>query len=178
LDPTQVANEFLDSGADVLISGIDTTEALVEAGKRASEGEAVWAVPYDFEGACAEAPDICLGTPYFNWGPAYLEIVNSVVNDDFKAEWQWNGPDWDNITDNTKTAVGWLSGDGLSADASADLDEFIAGLADGDINLFTGPLSYQDGSEYLADGEEATDFQIWYTEQLLEGVTGESASGE
>ncbi len=175
LDPTQVANEFLDSGADVLISGIDTTEALVEAGKRASEGEAVWAVPYDFEGACAEAPDICLGTPYFNWGPAYLEIVNSVVNDDFKAEWQWNGPDWDNITDNTKTAVGWLSGDGLSSGASSDLDDFISGLADGDINLFTGPLSYQDGSVYLEDGEEATEFQIWYTEQLLEGITGESA---
>ena len=94
LDPTQVSNEFLDSGSDVLISGIDTTEALVEAGKRAAEGQAVWAVPYDFEDACAEAPDICLGTPYFNWGPAYLEVVNSVVNDEFEATWEWNGPDW------------------------------------------------------------------------------------
>ena len=174
LDPTQVANEFLDSGADVLISGIDTTEALVEAGKRASEGEAVWAVPYDFEDACAEAPDICLGTPYFNWGPAYLKVVNSVVNDEFESTWEWNGPDWDNITDNTKTAVGWLDGDGLSDDAAADLAEFIDGLASGDINLFTGPLNYQDGTVWLEDGEEATDFQIWYTESLLDGITGEA----
>jgi simple sugar transport system substrate-binding protein len=174
LDPTQVANEFLDSGADVLISGIDTTEALVEAGKRAGEGQAVWAVPYDFEGACAEATEICLGTPYFNWGPAYLEVVNSVVNGDFEATWEWNGPDWDNITDNTKTAIGWLDGDGLPEDAAADLADFIDGLASGDINLFTGPLNYQDGSVYLDDGEEATDFQIWYTESLLEGVTGEA----
>jgi simple sugar transport system substrate-binding protein len=174
LDPTQVANEFLDSGADVLISGIDTTEALVEAGKRASEGEAVWAVPYDFEDACAEAPDICLGTPYFNWGPAYLKVVNSVVNEEFESTWEWNGPDWDNITDNTKTAVGWLDGDGLSDDAAADLAEFIDGLASGDINLFTGPLNYQDGTVWLEDGEEATDFQIWYTEGLLDGITGEA----
>ena len=174
LDPTQVANEFLDSGADVLISGIDTTEALVEAGKRAGEGEAVWAVPYDFEDACAEAPDICLGTPYFNWGPAYLKVVNSVVNEEFESTWEWNGPDWDNITDNTKTAVGWLDGDGLSDDAAADLAEFIDGLASGDINLFTGPLNYQDGTVWLEDGEEATDFQIWYTESLLDGVTGEA----
>ena len=174
LDPTQVANEFLDSGADVLISGIDTTEALVEAGKRAGEGQAVWAVPYDFEDACAEAPDICLGTPYFNWSPAYLEVVNSVVNGDFEATWEWNGPDWDNLTDNTKTAIGWLDGDGLPEDAAAALADFIDGLASGDINLFTGPLNYQDGSVYLADGEEATDFQIWYTESLLEGVTGEA----
>lgn len=174
LDPTQVANEFLDSGADVLISGIDTTEALVEAGKRAGEGQAVWAVPYDFEDACAEAPEICLGTPYFNWGPAYLEVVNSVVNDEFESTWEWNGPDWDNLTDNTKTAIGWLDGEGLPEDAAADLADFIDGLAGGDINLFTGPLNYQDGSVYLDDGEEATDFQIWYTESLLEGVTGEA----
>mgnify|MGYP001824991354 FL=1 len=174
LDPTQVSNEFLDSGSDVLISGIDTTEALVEAGKRAAEGQAVWAVPYDFEDACAEAPDICLGTPYFNWGPAYLEVVNSVVNDEFEATWEWNGPDWDNLTDNTKTAIGWLDGEGLPDDATADLADFIDGLASGDINLFTGPLNYQDGSVWLEDGEEATDFQIWYTESLLEGVTGEA----
>jgi len=173
LDPTQVSNEFLDSGADVLISGIDTTEALVEAGKRAGEGQDVWSVPYDYEDACAEAPGICLGTPYFNWGPAYLEIVNSVVNDDFKAEWTWYAPDWDNLGDNTKSAIGWTDGDGLPADAAGDLADFIDGLGSGDINLFTGPLNYQDGSVYLEDGEEATDFQIWYTEGLLEGVTGE-----
>jgi len=173
LDPTQVSNEFLDSGADVLISGIDTTEALVEAGKRAGEGQDVWSVPYDFEDACAEAPEICLGTPYFNWGPAYLDIVNSVVNEDFEAEWTWLGPDWDNLTDNTKSAIGWVDGDGLSEDAAADLADFIDGLGSGDINLFTGPLNYQDGSVYLEDGEEATEFQIWYTEGLLDGVTGE-----
>ena len=173
LDPTQVSNEFLDSGADVLISGIDTTEALVEAGKRAGEGQAVWSVPYDYEDACAEAPEICLGTPYFNWGPAYLEIVNSVVNDDFEAEWTWYEPDWDNLADSTKSAIGWTDGDGLPADAASDLADFIDGLGSGDINLFTGPLNYQDGSVYLEDGEEATDFQIWYTEGLLEGVTGE-----
>ena len=40
--------------------------------------------------------------------------------------------------------------------------------------FFTGPLNFQDGSEYLADGVEATDYQIWYTPQLLEGMTGDS----
>ena len=47
-------------------------------------------------------------------------------------------------------------------------------LMDGSKNLFTGPLNFQDGSEYLADGVEATDYQIWYTPQLLEGMTGDS----
>ncbi len=42
--------------------------------------------------------------------------------------------------------------------------------------MFVGPLNYQDGSEWLADGEEATDFQVWYTEQLLEGMEGASSA--
>ncbi len=69
LDPTEVTNNFLDTGVDVVLSGIDTTEGIDVTGQRAGEGEKVWAVPYDFEGACDNAPEICLGVPYFNWGP-------------------------------------------------------------------------------------------------------------
>ncbi len=47
-------------------------------------------------------------------------------------------------------------------------------LAGGDIELFVGPLNYQDGSEYLADGEKVTDNKLWYTKQLLEGIAGAS----
>ncbi len=38
LDPTQVTNEFIDGGADVLISGIDTTEALVRTAPASRSG--------------------------------------------------------------------------------------------------------------------------------------------
>ncbi|MEX1207699.1 MAG: BMP family ABC transporter substrate-binding protein [Acidimicrobiia bacterium] len=176
LDPTLVANDFFDSGADVVISGIDTTEALVVAGQRAAGGANVWAVPYDYEGACQEAEEICLGVPYFHWGPAYLEVAQSVIDGTFESTWVWNGPDWDDINNPDTTAIGWFEGDGLSDEAAADLATFIEGLADGSINLYVGPLNYQDGSEFLADGEEATDFQIWYAEQLLEGMVGASSA--
>lgn len=177
LDPTQVTNEFLAGGADVVISGIDTTEAIVRAGQAAAAGDSVWAVPYDFEGACEAAPAACLGVPYFNWGPSYVDAVQSVIDDEFEATWVWLGPDWDDINNPDTTAVGWVSGDGLPAGASADLDEFIADLGSGDVELYRGPLNWQDGSAFLADGEEATDFQIWYAEQLLEGIVGASAAG-
>ena len=174
LDPTQVANGFIDGGADVIISGIDTTEALDVAGQAADAGEAVWAVPYDYVGACELKPEICLGVPYFNWGPAYLTIAQSVIDGTLAAEWNWNGPDWTDLNNSDTTAVGFIKGDGLSAENEATIDEFIAGLADGSIDPFVGPLNYQDGSVYLADGEQATDQQLWYTKQLLEGVTGPS----
>lgn len=177
LDPTEVTNGFFDGGSDVVISGIDTTEGLVRAGQRAESGDTVWAIPYDFVGACELAPDICLGVPYFNWGPAYLEVAESVQAGSFEATFQWLAPDWADINNPDTSAVGWASGPGLASEAAGQLDTFIAGLADGSINLYTGPINYQDGSAFLADGEVATDTQIWYTGQLLEGMEGASSAG-
>ncbi len=174
-DPTQVADDFFNSGYDVVMSGIDTTEALVEAKKMQSSGKQAWAVAYDYKTNCSVAPDICLGVPYFNWGPAYVQAINNAINGTWKEDFQWNGPDWTNINNPDTSAVGFNKGDGLSADASTKLDGFISELAGG-LNLWTGPINLQDGSSYLADGTAATDPQIWYLPQLLEGMEGQSVS--
>jgi len=174
LDPTEVSNDLLNAGADVLMSGIDTTEALQVVGQRAGQGQRVFAVPYDYEGACDLAPDVCLGVPYFNWGPGYVEEVKAVMEGKWTQRWVWAGPDWSNINNRDTSAVGFVKGNALTAEWAAKVDEFIAGLANGSINLFVGPLNYQDGSTYLAAGQTATDEQIWYMPQLLEGMIGPS----
>jgi simple sugar transport system substrate-binding protein len=176
LDPTEVTNAFFDGGADVVVSGIDTTEALVVAGQRADAGEAVSAIPYDFVGACSEAPDACLGVPYFNWGPSYLDAVASAIGGGFAANFEWIGPDWADINNSDTSMIGWLNGEGLASEDAAVLDTYVAGLADGSINGFIGPLNYQDGSPFLADGETGSDVQLWYMKQLLEGMEGASSS--
>jgi simple sugar transport system substrate-binding protein len=61
----------------------------------------------------------------------------------------------------------------MSADAEPMLNDFIAELAGG-LNLWTGPLNYQDGTEFLADGQVASEVEIWYLSQLLEGIEGRS----
>lgn len=174
LDPTEVTTGFFDGGADVVISGIDTTEGIVVAGQRADQGETVWAVPYDFEGACEEKPEICLGVPFFNWGPSYLETARAVQAGTWSQSWAWNPPYWDDLSDKAKTHVGWVDGPGLTAEMKSNLDGFIADLASGDIVMWTGPLNLQDGTPYLSAGEVATDMQIWYLPQLLEGMEGPS----
>jgi simple sugar transport system substrate-binding protein len=112
--------------------------------------------------------------PYFNWGPAYLERIQAVIDGTWVPQFVWAPPDWSDINNRDTSAVGFLKGPALSDEWAAQVDEFIAGLADGSINLFVGPLNYQDGTPFLADGEVATDEQIWYMQQLLEGMEGPS----
>ncbi|MCE5252924.1 MAG: BMP family ABC transporter substrate-binding protein [Actinomycetia bacterium] len=174
-DPTQVADNFFNQGFDVVISGIDTTEALVEAGKLSQAGKEVWAIPYDYVGSLEEAPAVALGVPYFNWGPEYLKAVTAAREGNWSSFFTWVGPDWADINNPDTSMIGFAKGEGLSADAAAKVDEFIAALAGG-LNLWTGPLNLQDGTPYLADGEVATDQQVWYLPQLLEGMEGQSVS--
>jgi simple sugar transport system substrate-binding protein len=87
LDPTEESNTFFDSGADVVISGIDTPNAIEVAGQRAAAGETVYAIPYDFIGSCDIAPDVCLGVPYFNWGPAYVDIIQQAMDGTWTPSW-------------------------------------------------------------------------------------------
>ena len=176
LDPTQVVNEFFASGSDVVISGIDTPEAIIRAEQIAAGGKTAWAVPYDYENACDLGKSVCLGVPFFNWGPSYLEIAESVIDDEFEATWKWAAPNWDNLEDTDEGAIGFKKGAGLTNDNAKDLDEFISSLEKGSVNLWTGPLSYQDGSIFLKDGQEASNLQIWYTPSLLEGIDGASTA--
>lgn len=186
LDPTEETNSFFNSGADVVISGIDTTEAIVVAGQRAARGEQVWAVPYDYLGACEEAPEVCLGVPYFHWGPDYAEIVQAVMDGTWSQDWEWVGPDWSDINNLDRSAVGFIIGDGLSEEARVHLEEFIADLAAYATNPFippsialwsgwAGPLVLQDGTVLAAEGELVDPLDVWYLGQLLQGMIGASS---
>jgi simple sugar transport system substrate-binding protein len=174
-DPVQVSNDFYTTGYDVVISGIDNPVNLAEAQKQTAEGKPSFGIAYDYVAACDAAPDVCLGVPYFNWGPDYAKVIKSAQDGTWQSQFIWSGPDWKDINNGDTSMVGFVKGKALSAEASTALDAFIAELAGG-LNLWTGPLNLQDGTPYLADGEVATDQQVWYLPQLLEGMEGLSAS--
>jgi len=174
-DPTQVADDFYNSGYDVVISGIDTTEALVQARAATEAGNVVYNVAYDFEQGCDEAPEVCLGVAYFNWRPFYLRYIQAYIDGTFAPAFEWLGPDWTNINNLDTSYAGFERSQALSQEAGTQLDGFIAELAGG-LNLWSGPLNLQDGTAYLADGEVGTEQQVWYLPQLLEGMEGQSVS--
>jgi len=173
-DPTQVAQNFFNAGYDVVISGIDTTEALSVAKQQRMAGREAWAMPYEYAGACEGASDVCLGIPYSNWGPGFLSLARESLSGKWASQWLWLGPEWSRINDADTSSVGFIRGPALQPETGEQLDLFIRELASKKLKLFKGPLNYQDGSPFLGKGETATDKQIWYMEQLLEGMTGQS----
>ncbi len=175
-DPTQVAQNFFNTGYDVVISGIDTTEAVVVAGQKRKEGKKVWAIPYDYVGACKGGSEVCLGVPFFNWGPGYVQFIKDSMSGNWESKWLWLGPDWADINDTKTSTVGFAAGPALSDSVSQQLNAFIKDLGSGKLNLFTGPLYYQNGNIFLKDDEKATDKKIWYMAQLLEGMEGQSSA--
>ena len=175
-DPSQVAQNFFNTAYDVVLSGIDTTEAVIVAKQKRKEGKEVWAVPYDYIGACRGAEDVCLGVPYFNWGPGYVSFVKASMASKWTPRWVWLAPDWKDINNPDTSTVGFVAGPALSLSAKAALDTFIKDLGTGKVRLFKGPLHYQDGSVFLKKGEIASDKQIWYMKQLLKGMRGQSGA--
>jgi len=175
LDPTKVADDFYNGGFDVVMNAIDTPEAAIQAKKAADAGKAVKFVHYDYKGGCDVAPDLCMGVNYYNWGPGYADIIKQVEAGTYTSTFTWAPADWTDLNNADTSAIGFLKGNALG-DNGKFIDEFIKGMGDGSINLYKGPLNFQDGTPFLKDGEVATDLQIWYMPQLVEGMEGASAA--
>lgn len=173
-DPARVANDFFNTGFDVIITGIDTNEALIAARQKLKESKKVWAVGSHYPGACEATPEICLGVPLNNWGPGFVELIQSAMSGKWKSKWLVLGPDWKGINNPDTSTVGFFTGPALSISAKAALHTFVDDLGSGRLNLLKGPLNYQDGKPFLKTGEVADNNQIWFMEQLLEGMSGQS----
>lgn len=111
---------------------------------------------------------------YYNWGPGYLKIIQSAMQGQIGETWIWAEGNLKDLNNPDTSAFGYIKGKALRPENASLLDEFIKGLADGSIDLWKGPLNFQDGTVFLKEGERATDQQIWYMPQLLEGMEGQS----
>ena len=169
-DPVQVSNDYFNNNYDVVISGIAATEIPVVAKQMREKDKAVWAIPFDNAAACEGMTDVCLGAPFYNWGPGYLDFIKAARSGKWKPRWVWLKPNWKEISNPEATAVGFVPGPALSESAAAQLNQFISDLASGKVNLFKGPLNYLDGKPFIKAGQTASDKQIWSMEQLLEGM--------
>jgi basic membrane protein A len=156
----QAAQSLLDAGVDVVLIGSDTPGPLVAASNAGK-----WAFTYDYIDSCAVASANCLGTPYWNWGPTYLEIANQI-----QAGTWVPGNEYLDADSGIVGFYGFMDGQtpqpGVPAEViplvQAKLAEMQAGTFTR-FDIFTGPITDNTGTVIVPAGESLT-------QEDLEGI--------
>jgi basic membrane protein A len=156
----QAAQSLLDAGVGIVLIGSDTPGPLVAA---ANAGK--WAFTYDYVNSCTPAPDKCLGTPYWNWGPVYLNIAQQIQAGTWKP-----GNDYLDADTGIVGFYGFMEGQtpqpGVPADVvplvQAKLADMLAGKFTR-FDIFKGPLKDNTGKEIVPAGQSLT-------QEDLEGI--------
>ena len=149
----QAAQSLLDAGVDVVLIGSDTPGPLVAASNAGK-----WAFTYDYINSCKPAPDKCLGTPYWNWGPAYLNAIKQIQAGTWKPG---------NVFLGTKDGIvglyGFMQGQtpqpGVPKDVIPQVQAKLADMQAGKFtwqNIFTGPIKDNTGKVIVPAGQTLT----------------------
>jgi basic membrane protein A len=154
------AESLLDAGVGIVLIGSDTPGPLV-----AAAGAGKWAFTYDYVNSCTPAPDKCLGTPYWNWGPVYLDIVNEIRAGTWKP-----GNDYRDADSGIVGFYGFMEGQtpqpGVPSDVvplvRAKLADMLAGKFTR-FDVFKGPLMDNTGKEVVPAGQSLS-------QEDLEGI--------
>ncbi|TRZ50136.1 BMP family ABC transporter substrate-binding protein [bacterium] len=156
----QAAQSLLDAGVDIILIGSDTPGPLVAA---ANAGK--WAFTYDYINSCSPAPEKCLGTPYWNWGPVYLNAVKQIQAGTWKP-----GNDYLDADTGIVGFYGFMEGQtpqpGVPAEViplvQAKLAEMLAGTFTR-FDIFKGPIMDNTGKVIVPAGQSLT-------QEDLEGI--------
>ncbi|HOX43620.1 MAG TPA: BMP family ABC transporter substrate-binding protein [Myxococcota bacterium] len=158
----EAAQSLLAGGAYVVVTGADTPGPVVAA---AAAGR--WGIGYDSQNACEAAPERCLTTTYWNWGPTYQRIVEQIRAGTWKPG--------DLYPDADSELVGLLGFEpgqtphpGIPAAAVAEVRDLREKMRRGELDrfgVFSGPIRDNQGRLVVPEGKRLT-------QEDLEGLKG------
>ncbi|MBZ9863894.1 BMP family ABC transporter substrate-binding protein [Mesorhizobium sp. CA15] len=149
------AKALFDQGADIIVQHTDSTAALQVAEERKLHGFGQSSDMIKF------APHAQLTSLTDEWGPYYISRVQAALDGTWKPDNVWLG-----IKDGAvKLAPYTNMPDDVKAMAEATEKKIAGGW-----NPFTGPVSKQDGSPWLKDGEVADDGTLLGMNFYVKGI--------
>ncbi len=150
---------LIDNGCDIIAQ-----HQTGPANLQAAEARGVWGIGYHADMNEA-APEACLTSPYWNWGPYYVKAVQEVMDGSWEAVNYWGGMDEDvvRLADLGKNAPAG------AADAVAKAR---AAIVDGSLKVFAGPLKNNEGEMVYDAGYEPNPGELLGMAFLVEGVIG------
>ncbi|MEP3844669.1 MAG: BMP family ABC transporter substrate-binding protein [Paracoccaceae bacterium] len=155
------AKTLIDQGADIILQHTDSTApqaAAAEAGNVVTFGQASDMGEY--------APFPRVSSIIDNWSPYYIARTKAVIDG------TWSSVDtWDGI-DTGMVKIGDIS-DRVPANVKAEAEAMSKAIGAGEYHPFTGPITKQDGSAWLAEGDVADDGTLAGMNFYVEGIEGE-----
>ncbi|MGI9452387.1 MAG: BMP family ABC transporter substrate-binding protein [Geminicoccaceae bacterium] len=153
------AKTLIDQGADIITQHTDSPAPLQVAEER---GVFAFGQASDMAGF---APKAQLTSIIDNWDAYYVERTKAVMDGTWESSDVWHG-----INDGMVEMAPY--GDAVPVDVASAADELQAGLVDGSLHPFTGPINNQAGEQVVAEGETTSDEDLLKMDWYVEGVQG------
>ena len=154
------ASALIAEGVDVILQHTDSTAPLAKAQEAGAIG---FGQASDMS---AFAPSPRVSSIIDNWAPYYIERVNAVLDGTWTSEATWAG-----IGDG-EVEIGEIT-EAIPPEVKEEALALKDQIASGEYHPFTGPLNKADGSEWLAEGQTATDEELSQMNFYVEGITAE-----
>ena len=150
------AKELIDEGADVLTHHTDSTAPVKVAEEHGVKafGEA--------SDMSAAGPNAHLTAILNTWGPYYIKRTNALLDGSWSSRESFDG-----LKDGILTMAPYSN---MPDDVKKLAEETEAKIKSGELKPFTGPVSKQDGSEWLKAGDVADDATILGMDFYVEGI--------
>jgi len=157
------ANTLMDSGADIIMSTVDSPACLQAAKKRGFYGIGNDNDQTEFVG------DNHLTATIWDWGIYYEDVYKRVKNGTWKAQQDW----WGIETGLVKLApISPLVPDSVKQKV-AEAQKALAG----GMEVFKGPIYNQQGELALPEGQTLTDQQMLTIDYFVKGIVGNLPKG-
>jgi simple sugar transport system substrate-binding protein len=162
---TEAATALINGGADVLMQNTDSSAVLQTAEKM---GKRAFGWDSDMSNY---GPKAHLGSAVINWTPYYRKAVNDVLNNSWQTGQTWWGV--------KEGAIDFVS---VAADVpdpvKQKLEAAKAGLKDGSLVIWKGPIADNTGKEVLAKDAAADDKFLGGINFFVKGVEGKVPGGD
>jgi basic membrane protein A and related proteins len=151
---------LIDQGADIITQHTDSPAPLQVAEAR---GVHAFGQATDMS---AFAPNAHLTAIVNNWGPYYIKQTKAAIDGSWKSTDSWVG---------LKGGMVKMApyGSAVSADAKTAADAVVAGIIDGSLHPFQGPINNQKGEQVTKQGETVAIGELLGMNWYVEGVQGE-----
>ena len=156
---TEAATSLINSGVDVLFQNTDSPAVL-----KTAQEKGVRAFGWDSD-MKDYGPQAHLGSAAINWVPYYTQSINDVLN----GSWT-EGKAWWGVKEGAIDLVSMA--DDIPQEVKDKVAAAKAGLKDGSLHIWQGPLVNNRGEVVLKDGEVADDGFLAGVNFFVQGVEG------